>query len=62
MSALSEELFDSDARRLYLTPEERQAFLKAAKTADRPVRNFLPYPALDRVPDQRGLTAHPGAR
>ena len=40
MSAQSEDLFDSDGRRLYLTPEERQAFLKAAKTADRPVRSF----------------------
>ena len=40
MSAQSEDLFDSNGRRLYLTPEERQAFLKAAKKADRPVRSF----------------------
>ena len=40
MSVHSEDLFDSDGRRLYLTPEERQAFLAAAKTAARPVRSF----------------------
>ncbi len=40
MSAQSEDLFDSDGRRLYLTLEERQACLKAAKKADRPVRSF----------------------
>ncbi len=40
MSVQSEDLFDGDGRRLYLTPEERSAFLDAAKTADRPVRSF----------------------
>ena len=40
MSVHSEDLFDRDGRRLYLTPEERQAFLAAAKTAARPVRSF----------------------
>lgn len=40
MSGQSEDLFDANGRRLYLTPEERAAFLKAAKTADRPVRSF----------------------
>ena len=40
MSVQSEDLFDSQGRRLYLTPEERAAFLKAAKKADRPVRSF----------------------
>ncbi len=40
MSVQSEPLFDGQGRRLHLTPEERQAFLEAAKTADRPVRSF----------------------
>ncbi len=40
MSVHTEELFDSQGRRLYLTPEEREAFLKAARAAPRPVRTF----------------------
>lgn len=38
--SMSEELFDKHGRRLYLTPEERQAFLDVAKMAPRPVRTF----------------------
>ncbi len=34
------ELFDTQGRRLYLTAEERAAFLDAAKDADRYVRTF----------------------
>ncbi len=40
MSAQTEELFDAEGRRLYLTPEERAAFLEASKAAPRPVRTF----------------------
>ncbi len=40
MSARSEDLFDANGRRLYLTPEERDAFLTAARAAPRPVRTF----------------------
>ncbi len=40
MSPQTEELFDAQGRRLYLTPEEREAFLEASKAAPRPVRTF----------------------
>ena len=40
MSVQSEDLFDSAGHRLYLTPEERAAFLEASKAAPRPVRTF----------------------
>ena len=40
MTVQSEDLFDSAGRRLYLTPEERTAFLEASKAAPRPVRTF----------------------
>ena len=36
----TEQLFDSEGRRLYLTPDERAAFLDAARSAPRPVRTF----------------------
>ena len=40
MAIRIEELFDAQGRRLYLTTEERAAFLDAAKAAPRPVRTF----------------------
>ena len=40
MTVQTEDLFDREGRRLYLTPEERTAFLEASKAAPRPVRTF----------------------
>ncbi len=52
MSAQTEELFDAQGRRLYLTPEERAAFLEASKAAPRPGAYLLLYHAYHRVSDQ----------
>ena len=40
MSGVSFQLYDQAGQRKYLTAEERTAFLKAAKSADRAARTF----------------------
>ena len=56
---MSFELFDKTGRRKYLTPEEREAFLKAAEIAPRDVRTFCGVLAFTgcRISEALELTA-----
>src|SRR5688500_1787733 len=53
------QLYDAEGRRLYLTDEERRAFITAAAKAPREVRTFcgVPYATGCRISEALALTA-----